>query len=409
LNSKKILWFTDTLNDLNGVSVTLKKIGTTALESGRDIRIVTSLRDEERSSDIPSSTIVLPHISSFKLPFYEKIHLKIPSLMKALEIIHDHDPDEIFISTPGPVGMLGLMAGKIMNKKMSGIYHTDFTMQAKEITADDSIFTMVERGVSLFYSQMDRIFVPSMEYMNLLESRGYDRSKMELFRRGVDPAFHSPVENARSFMKERFNIHDGIKLAFAGRISPDKNLDVLLDAFSELSAKRNDVHLILAGDGPYLPELKKRYSKNAHVHFAGYLSHKEMPALYSGADLLVFPGHTDTFGMAVLEAQTCGLPALVSDQGGPREIIQPGVTGTILPAFDVNAWIGGIESHIRFIEESPMEYRRMREETRKHALKLGDWSAVLDQYMGIADTDEYKGIDPSDSKSAGGSRAALIA
>jgi glycosyltransferase involved in cell wall biosynthesis len=75
------------------------------------------------------------------------------------------------------------------------------------------------------------------------------------------------------------------------------------------------------------------------VRFLGLVEHDKLPMIYSFADVLVFPSETDTFGMAVLESQSCGLPALVSDRGGPKKIVKNGETGYVIPADDTQAWV----------------------------------------------------------------------
>ena len=69
------------------------------------------------------------------------------------------------------------------------------------------------------------------------------------------------------------------------------------------------------------------------------LNRKELPEIFSLSDIFVFPSNTDTFGMAVLEAQACGLPAIVTDIGGPQEIIKNNETGYIVSTDNPDEWI----------------------------------------------------------------------
>lgn len=72
------------------------------------------------------------------------------------------------------------------------------------------------------------------------------------------------------------------------------------------------------------------------------MNYRSLPEVYSAADLFVFPSTTDTFGMVVLEAQACGLPAVVSDRGGPQEIIEDHKTGLIAQSGSIDSWVEGI-------------------------------------------------------------------
>ncbi|MFM8789477.1 MAG: glycosyltransferase, partial [Chthoniobacterales bacterium] len=69
--------------------------------------------------------------------------------------------------------------------------------------------------------------------------------------------------------------------------------------------------------------------------FTGYLSGEELARAYASADLFVFPSTTDTFGNVILEAQAAGLPCVVSDQGGPRELVSDGQDGFITRGGDL--------------------------------------------------------------------------
>ncbi len=190
---KTILWFTDTIDDLNGVSITLQKAGNLALQKDLPLFIVsTSRANEESRGRPPIKAIHLPSIHSFRLPGYETCLLRIPSVLRSLELVYDANPDEIIISTPGPVGLFGLLAARLLHVKSIGIFHTDFTLQAEKIIPDESVLQLLERLVRAFYSAMDEIRVPSQEYIQILESRGFDISKMKIFQRDIDVAMFAP-------------------------------------------------------------------------------------------------------------------------------------------------------------------------------------------------------------------------
>ena len=110
-------------------------------------------------------------------------------------------------------------------------------------------------------------------------------------------------------------------MLYVGRISKEKNLDRLIQAFLELSDDHRPVSLVIVGDGPYLYELNKRYPFPG-IAYTGLLQGDDLATAYASADLFVFPSTTDTFGNAVLEALASGLPTVVSDQGGPRELVE---------------------------------------------------------------------------------------
>jgi len=378
---ERILWFTDTLNDLNGVSVTLKEIGWLAHRRGSQLKIVSSLLPLEVDATLPPNVLNIPFIYQFRLPYYESYVIKMPSILRSLEQLCACNPDRIYVSTPGPVGMLGVLMAMLLSVPCVGFYHTDFTLQAREINRDESVASILESYTRWFYSLMDETRVPSAEYVELLANRGFDRRKLSVFTRGIEPELFRPREEGKNYLQQHFSVPDGITLLFAGRISRDKNLDLLLDSYEHIAREKEGINLVIAGDGPYLPQLMLRSQGNPRIVFTGRLDQTILPYVYSGADLFVFPSATDTFGKVVLEVQACGLPAVVSDAGGPQEIIREGRTGFIARAGDIEDWCEKIEQALHMRSQAPALYRKMREAARAHVLETYRWDAALDALL----------------------------
>ncbi|MBN2754378.1 MAG: glycosyltransferase [Candidatus Goldbacteria bacterium] len=376
---KRILWFTDTYKDLNGVSVTLNNLMSHARQMKRDISVVSCAEE---------SPLKLDSIYSFSVPYYEACSLKIPSMLMSLKKIYEYNPDEIYISTPGPVGLLGLLAAKVLNIKATSIYHTDFSLQAAKITSDSAIETLVDSSLKWFYSLSDSVQVPSREYIKTLKNRGYDTSKMSVFRRGLDTSLIKPVEDARVKLKEQFGIpENGRVLLYTGRISRDKNLDFLSDVYRSLLPEFHDLKLLIAGDGPYLDNLRANTAGLKGIYFLGRQPQENMPLIYSSADLFMFPSVTDTFGMSVLEAQACGIPAIVSDKGGPQEIIIDKETGYVLPVCK-DQWVTAVRDFFKNSSEFPAVHEIMKFKARRNVLENYSWEKIIKLITGTAAEDQ---------------------
>ena len=91
------------------------------------------------------------------------------------------------------------------------------------------------------------------------------------------------------------------------------------------------VQLFLVGHGPYSEALEAALPDAV---FLGYLTGESLATAYASADIFVFPSTTDTFGNVVIEAQASGLPVIVSDLGGPKELVEDGVNGLVTKAHD---------------------------------------------------------------------------
>lgn len=379
---KKILWFTDTIKDVNGVSVTLKKIGWLSYNKNLGIRIVSSLHKEDIDDEFPPTYLNLPYFFEYTPDFYDQYNLRFPSILKSLKIIYEENPDEIYISSPGAIGIMGLIAARLLKIKAISIFHTDFTMEFSKILDENAPLSLIESYVRGFYNLTDKILVPTREYIKILEDRNYDVSKLDMFRRGIDIYEYNYKENGKKIIEDLFDVKsDSIILSYSGRISKDKNLDFLVKLLDKISKYISNVILIFAGEGPYYKEFKKECKDYKNIIFTGRLKQKLLPFLYSATDIFMFPSTTDTFGMAVLEAQSCGTPVIVSDIGGPKEIIIDNETGFVLKSGDLNEWYEKTMYIINLIKKDKKRYLQIREKARNMVIEKYDWDKIIENIV----------------------------
>jgi glycosyltransferase involved in cell wall biosynthesis len=369
--AKKILWMTDTYTDLNGVSMTLQTIGRLADEKGYGIHILSSLTVPQQSENLPATSLVIPPIHSFKLPHYEELSINVPSVLRMLKAVYEEDPDEIYVSTPGPVGLFGLLIGRMLGTPVKGIYHTDFTMEAEAIINQPEISSLIEQYSQWFFNQFDTLLVPTAEYMELLKKRGYRYRHMELFRRGLRTEHFKPQPGAVR------KSHSNARLLYVGRISRDKNLDFLIDVYRRIRRQHAGLSLTVVGIGPYLETLQGNCADLPDVTFPGKIPYADLPALYNRHDLFLFPSTTDTFGMVVLEAQACGLPALVSDVGGPREIVRDGQTGYVLGVATAQRWVARLDELLADLANGGSLCRLLGRNARERVESTYSWNSIL--------------------------------
>ena len=380
-NAKRVLWFSDTVADLNGVSVTINELAECAFIEEASLRFVGCLTAHEQAHPIAKHLLQLPCVFEVTPTFYNAHTLRFPSLLRALDLITHEHPEKIVISTPGPVGLTGYFAARLLGIPCEGIYHTDFTKQAEEIIGDRQMIDAVDRYIHWFYARMDIVHVPSQYYLTQLADKGHDRSRMRIFHRGLNSAYAQvhdhDVHTAR--MRWFSAACDTVTLLYTGRLSKEKNLDVLAAIFEALRGQHLPVRLLIAGDGPERMALEHRLSPHAaHICFTGRIDRRQLKSLYLLSDILVFPSTGDTFGMSVLEAQTFGLPALVSQCGGPQEIIVDGQTGYALDIANVNAWIATCQTLIHARRTDPAGYQAWRTEIKRHFEHCPTWKDVID-------------------------------
>jgi len=369
LQNRKRAWFTDTLEDVNGVATTIRKMTAAGAAAGKELVVVTS-RSDQQISDIPIKNF--PPIGEFELPEYELQRLSFPPILQMLDYIQREKFTEIIISTPGPVGLTALLAAKMLNLQTSGIYHTDFPQYIRILTEDSFLESMAWRYMHWFYGQLDTVFVNSEEYRQSWIKHGFDPAKLKILPRGLDTELFHPARREPEFF-EKFGEHNGeIRLLYVGRISREKDLDLLAAAYRRLRDEGLPVQLFVVGHGPYSEAFGKSLPE---AIFMGYLTGNELAAAYASADIFVFPSTTDTFGNVILEAQACGLPVVVSDSGGPKELVQDTANGLITKSHDEEDFARAI----RALVTNPALRERMGKSARNSVIDRS-WPSAFDRF-----------------------------
>ena len=170
----------------------------------------------------------------------------------------------------------------------------------------------------------------------------------------------------RSEESDNQGVGDVVRFVFVGRIVKDKGMNELVSAFVRLNRECPDTKLVLVGpyeDGldPVLPETKRMIDECGAIDAVG--SQQDVRPFYESADVLVFPSYREGFPNVVIEAGAMGLPSIVTDINGSREIVVDGENGVIVPPqneerlYEAMAWM---VSH-------PQERRRMAERARPMA------------------------------------------
>lgn len=343
----RVLLFTDTLGDVNGVSRFIQNVALRAHETGRDLRVFTSTR-----FDVPAQENIrnfAPLIAG-KMPKYEQLEAVLPPMLPMLRAAADARPDVIHLSTPGAVGVVGWIAAKMLRVPVVGVYHTDFPAYVDHLF-DDETFTKLCRGVMRqFYKPFSRVFTRSDDYTDSLVGIGVARERVVRLRPGIDTArfdaSHKRIGVWDDLAREGVagmtgGGADEVRVVYCGRVSIEKNLPMLAKVWkrtsAELARRGKRARLVVVGDGPYRKTMEEEL-RNTPTAFLGFRHGRQLSEVYASSDLFVFPSDTDTLGQVVMEGQCAGLPVIVSDKGGPSEVVIEGETGFVIPTSDLGAW-----------------------------------------------------------------------
>lgn len=364
LGKEKRAWFTDTLEDVNGVANTIRKLTSASLEVGGRITVVTS-RSTITITGIPIKNF--EPIGEFELPEYELQKLSFPPVLEMIDYVEREGFTELIISTPGPIGLTALLAAKVLGVRTSGIYHTDFPQYVRILTDDNFLETLTWGYMKWFYDQLDRIYVNSEGYRDAWIDRGIDSAKIRILPRGLDTLLFHPSRRDEAFWVNRGVPVGQMVLLYVGRISKEKDLDVIVEAWEKMGVEASSKGMALAfvGEGPYLGALQGRLPQAV---FTGVLVGLDLARAFASADVFLFPSTTDTFGNVIVEALASGVPCVVSDQGGPKDLIDHGTTGYITRGQDS----GDFATHLlRLTGDAGL--RRSMGEAARRSVEGRDW------------------------------------
>ena len=170
-------------------------------------------------------------------------------------------------------------------------------------------------------------------------------------------------------------------LLFVGRLDPFKGPDLLLRAAAMM---REEAQIVivggkLTGDSELrsLRELAADLKIGQHVKFLGARPQKEMPVIYSAADVTVIPSYHESFGLAAVESLACGTPVVATRAGGLTTIVRDGKTGYLVPRC-AGFFAGRLDTLLR----NPDLLADMRSQARASVLQFS-WRSVADQVLDV--------------------------
>ena len=245
-------------------------------------------------------------------------------------------PDVFHITGLNDVSILGAYLAWKMDVALVGSWHTNLHEYAARRLrgrlgflpkkALYGVTNFIERkildGAKLYYKMPQRLLAPNQELIDMLESS--TGREADLMIRGVDTELYSPDQRTAN---------DGIfRFGFVGRLRAEKNVRMLVELEKRLlAAGKTNFHFLIVGEGNERSYLRENM-KTAEL--PGFLEGAELSAAYANMDVFIFPSDTDAYGNVVQEANASGVPCIVTDQGGPKFIVQEGETGFVAKDLD---------------------------------------------------------------------------
>jgi glycosyltransferase involved in cell wall biosynthesis/predicted metal-dependent phosphoesterase TrpH len=352
---RRVALVVDAAGSMHGVTHTIERIREHGVR-GYEVDVVgTDPRVDRR----------LPAVAEIEMPFYAGLVIGVPSVPELVEIVADGRYDLIHVASPGPAGIGAAVTARIGGIPLCGSHHTELAAYAALRTGDPAIEAGVRMALSLFYRQCELVLSPSPAADRSLAGLGVDPERIARWGRGVDITLYDPTR------REPDAFPGEIKVLYAGRLTKEKGVELLADAFLRARERDPRLHLLLAGGGPEEAMLRRRLG--VHATFLGWLDRDELARAYASSDLFLFASRTDTYGQVIAEAQASGLPVVAVAEGGPVSLVDDRRTGWLCPAEP-----DALASAVAQLAASPFLRQRLAREALR-AVRGRSWDSAFEQ------------------------------
>ncbi|MEZ0336760.1 MAG: glycosyltransferase [Aquificaceae bacterium] len=231
------------------------------------------------------------------------------SLNEIKEILKEEGPEVVELGgTYQPIPFL-----KSEGYLLSVFYHSDVRTDLSLLPAPDKLRKrLLEHTIKKRLSKADLIITPSKRQEEFLRSFGLE--KVITINLGVDTNIFNPNKRNPYFEKALGVEKDKFKIVYVGRLSPEKNVGLLLEVFQHLDPTL--FHLIVVGDGPLRKRVENLSKKLPNLTYLGYIEdEKELAQIYASCDIFLSASLGETYGLSFLEAQACGCLLVAFDMG----------------------------------------------------------------------------------------------
>ncbi len=352
--------------DTGGVARHVDDLANLLLEKGYKVGVITR-KKKERSK----RKYMIFEISRLN---YLRLLSNVRGKGRVFEKIRDFQPDIVHAHhafTPTP--LFTLRAAKTFNLPAiltnHSAYFYDYEYLLKTIGYIGFPFrTFIEKAdIIVSVSKISKNFIKHFTTKDVI-----------VIPNGVNVTRFSPRVNGL-----RDQIDSDLVILYVSRIVRRKGPHLLVEALRYVRKRIPSVKLLIVGEGSFEEYLRRRVydlDLRKNVEFLGRVPDEELPKIYNSADIFVLPSvYGESFGIVILEAMSSGLPVIVSNVGGLREIVKNNVDGIIL---DRNNPIE-IYEKIMFLYHNK-EFRNMLSyNARKKVLKLYDWRIILEKIENI--------------------------
>lgn len=311
----------------------------------------------------------LYHILSIPLPLYPDYRITIPN-PKLKKQLKKFNPDVIHITVPDLVGMYLIRYANKRGIPVLTSFHTDFPAYLKSYHLG-FLYKTAWKFLKWFYNKTALTLAPTKEIIVKLKSKGIKH--VNLWSRGIHLHRYSTAFYSEA-LRSSWKASNKKVILYCGRFVWYKDLETFIEVYDLFKTHGPDnVVFVLAGDGPIRDELEQRMPD---AFFPGYLQGEDLSKVYASSDIFLFPSTTETFGNVVLEALASGLPVVVSNVGGCKEIARKSRAGLVARAENPQDFY----QKCKHLVENQASYNKMKEKAVQYVINHS-WETINNQVI----------------------------
>ena len=352
--------------EVNGVAATVSRIVEGLHSRGHLLQV---LRPHQGESDGVPDAAGLAHrrLRGLPIPRYPGLRLGLPAQRRLQALWAGQRPDVVHVVTEGPLGWSATRAAMRLGLPLVSDFRTNFH-------AYSAHYGMAWLGAPILaylrrlHNRCACTMVPTEAVRGELQAQGFER--LRVVSRGVDRQRFDPARRSAGLRSHWGADSDDPVALYVGRLAPEKNLGVMLQAFQAMKAVDPRWRLVLVGDGPELRSLQQRCPD---AIFAGVRHAEDLAAHYASADLFLFPSLTETFGNLVPEALASGLPLIAYEQAAAAQLLQSAPDGQLVKPGDGLGFVAAA----RDLAQDTARRIRLAAGARDRTALMG-WSVVVE-------------------------------
>ena len=313
---------------IDGGAVAQHQLALALHQRGHQVTILAPSPHRDDCIDEDHGTTIY-RFGSIPIPFVKNDHrLAWRPAKKITQVLKSIQPDIVHIHNPFAIGKATLSYCKNHHIPVVATNHwlpeniTTFMSKFRFLNSLDVLVSLNWKWIIDFHNQCDFVTSPTQTAIDLMIKKGL-RVPCKPVSNGVDQSRFYPNQDTH-VLKERFHLPAKPTALYAGRLSGEKQIDVLIRAIP-LVLQKIDAHFVIGGNGrekKALQALVTRLGVDEHVTFTGFLEDHEFPLLYNCADVFVMPSICELQSITTLEALSSGLPAVGAHKYALPELIK---------------------------------------------------------------------------------------